>query len=97
MSSNFRPWPAAAPTRACLMRFRLPALLAAATLLSQGCARTPPQILAGADAADASAAVAPTAYRPVLAGYASQRPVEPSPWLERNRQVAPAPEKGGPK
>ncbi len=95
MSSNFWPRPATATRCARLWRYRLPALLALTALIAQGCAQTPPQVFAGPDAADADVRVAPTAYRSVLGGYASQRPVGPSPWLERNRQVAPSPEKGG--
>lgn len=81
------------------MRSRLRSFVGVAILgfLTAACAATPPQIFTGANAADANAAVAPTGYRSVLAGYASQRPVGPSPWLERNRQVTPAPEKGGQK
>ena len=47
------------------------------------------------DASDPDHRVPSVSYRPVLDGYSSQRPVDPSPWVERNRQVTPTPEKGG--
>ncbi len=95
MSSYYWPRPATAQRCARLRRFRLPAALAAIALLAQGCAQTPNQPFDGANAADADVRVPPVAYRSVLDGYVSRRPVSPSPWTEQNRQVAPAPEKGG--
>jgi len=59
-------------------------------LLAQGCAMpTGPQ--AGADPSDAATRTAPAAYRSVIRGYESRRPVEPAPWRERNDSVAPEP------
>jgi hypothetical protein len=69
--------------------------LVAGALAIQGCAQVPSQPFGGADASDPNHRVPSAGYRPVLTGYSSQRPVDPSPWVERNRQVAPAPEKGG--
>lgn len=96
MSAQFRPRSAAANRRSALWRYRLPAVLTACTLLAQGCTASPPRPYQGADAANPDARVLPTAYRPVLGTYSSQRPVEPAPWRERNERVAPAPKKDGP-
>lgn len=93
MSSNFRPWQATATRCARLKQYRLPAVLVLTALLAQGCAQTPPQLFTGSDPADASVRVQPAAYRSVVAGYASQRPVGPKPWREQNDSVAPAREK----
>lgn len=96
MSKQFRPWPTAAMRRSNLWRYRLSAVLAAVALLTQGCAPTPPRPSLGADPSDSDARVPPAAYRSVLGDYSSQRPVEPTPWRERNERVAPAPKKDGP-
>ena len=69
--------------------------LSAGALLAQGCAATPPRPFDGAKVADPGVRVPPAAYRPVLGNYSSQRPVEPSPWRERNDRVAPTPKKDG--
>jgi hypothetical protein len=45
----------------------------------------------GPDPSDPSARVPPASYRSTIAGYASQRPVEPRSWREQNERVAPAP------
>ncbi len=95
MSKRFWPWSAAAKRRSTSRRYRLPAILAAVALLTQGCALTPPRPFQGADASNPHARISPTAYRPVLGDYSSQRPVEPAPWRERNDRVAPAPKKDG--
>jgi hypothetical protein len=42
------------------------------------------------DPSDPNARAPATAYRPVLGGYVSQRPVEPAPWRTQNNRVAPA-------
>lgn len=94
MSKQFWPWPAAAMRRASLWRYRLPAVLAAAAFLIQGCAATPPRPFSGDDASDPNAGVPPTGYRPVLGNYSTQRPVEPLPWRERNDRAAPKPKQG---
>jgi hypothetical protein len=54
------------------------------------CLSVPERPTAGPDAADPKARAPVVAYRPVLDGYRSQRPVEPAPWREQNERVAPA-------
>lgn len=93
MSIHVRPWPAAAKQRLAVRRFWLRAALAASALLIQGCATSPPQPFSGVSPADADRRAAAVGYQPVLGDYVSRRPVDPSPWIERNRQVAP-PQKG---
>lgn len=66
-------------------------LLLACAVLVTACSRAPPPApLAGPDPADARAHVPAAAYRSTIGPYASQRPVEPKPWLEQNQRVAPA-------
>ena len=96
MFTQFWPRSAAAMRCSTLWRYRLPAVLAAVALMTQGCAASPPRPFQEANASDPDARVPPTAYRPVLGTYSSQRPVEPAPWRERNDRVAPAPKKEGP-
>lgn len=76
-----RIWSGRAPVP---LRILLPALVLA--LLAHGCA-APPAPLAGADPSDPRAPAPPAAYR--ATPYVSQRPVEPSGWLEQNDRVAP--------
>ena len=95
MSKQFRPRSAAALRRSIIRRYWLLTAFAAGALLMQGCASIPPQPFDGAKASDPNVRVPPPAYRSVLGSYSSQRPVEPSPWIERNQQVAPAPKKDG--
>lgn len=59
-------------------------------LMTAACFAPPERPLAGPDPADPNARAPATAYRPVLGGYVSQRPVEPAPWREQNERVAPA-------
>jgi starvation-inducible outer membrane lipoprotein len=59
-------------------------------LFLAGCASAPSPMLAQGDPADAQTPVRQVTYRPVTAGYQSQRPVEPRPWREQNDRVAPA-------
>jgi hypothetical protein len=59
-------------------------------LLTSACFPTPERPTAGADPSNPIARVPATAYRPVLGGYVSQRPVEPAPWREQNDRVAPS-------
>ena len=59
-------------------------------LLTAGCFSPPERPLAGPDPSNPKARAPATAYRPVLGGYVSQRPVEPAPWREQNDRVAPA-------
>ena len=66
------------------MAFRL---AAAATLVALGACSGPPVL---PEAADPAAPVPPVSYRSTVAPYVSRRPVEPRPWLEQNRGVAPA-------
>jgi hypothetical protein len=63
----------------------VPILLAVLALL-EGCA-APPAPLAGPDPSDPRSPVPPVAYRTTPS--VSQRPVEPSGWLEQNERVAP--------
>ena len=95
MSAHLWPRSAAANRRSALWRYRLPALLMACALLAQGCAATPPQSFQGADASNPDARVPPTAYRPVLGTYSSQRPAEPAPWITPNERGARPPKKDG--
>lgn len=94
MSTHVSSWSAAVRQRSILKRYFLPAALVAGAFLMQGCTSVPPQPFGGADASDPNQRVPAANYRSAIAGYSSQRPVDPSPWVERNRQVAP-PEKGG--
>ena len=64
--------------------------IVALCLLMAACAAAPDRLLAGADPSDPAARVPPAGYRPVLSGYARQRPVEPAPWRQQNERVAPA-------
>jgi hypothetical protein len=59
-------------------------------LLTSACFSTPERPVAGPDPSDPNARAPVTAYRPVLGGYVSQRPVEPEPWRKQNDRVAPA-------
>lgn len=61
-------------------------VLAILVAVLAGCAR--PSLIAGADPSDPSAAVPKAQYVP-LAGGADYTPVDPLPWVERNRGVAP--------
>jgi hypothetical protein len=63
----------------------------ALSLLSAGCVTSADVPHAAADPSVASVRVPAVAYRPVLGGYVSQRPVEPAPWREQNERVAPSP------
>ena len=59
-------------------------------LLTTACVSTAERPIAGPDPSDPNARAPAIAYRPVLGGYVSQRPVEPAPWREQNDRVAPA-------
>ena len=63
------------------------AALCLVTLLA-GCTVAPPAPVAG-NPADPDARGRPTAYRPVIGPYASQRPRDPSDWRQNNERVAP--------
>jgi len=52
-----------------------------------GCWAVPPAPLVGADPSNPSARTRSVEYRSTP--YKSQRPVEPKPWQEQNRQVTP--------
>jgi len=65
----------------------------AASLLG-ACSTPPPSPVAGRDPSDPSAPVAPARYSAVTDGMADYRPVEPKPWLERNKAVTPQPMEG---
>ena len=72
---------------------RGPAFVPAALLfLASGCSWAPPSApQAGADPADAAAAVRPVTDTSVRGAYQSFRPVEPRSWREQNERVAPQP------
>jgi len=64
-------------------------LLAIAILIA-GCSRTTPTLpLAGPDASDPDAPVAPASYESSLGDYTSRQPVTPQPWRQQNARVAP--------
>jgi hypothetical protein len=54
------------------------------------CSQTP-QRITGPDPSDPRSPARTVAYRSVIEPYASQRPVEPSPWRDQNDRIAPAP------
>jgi hypothetical protein len=67
------------------------AALGVLAALASGCSAIPASPLSGPDPSDPSVRVRPVSYRSTIAGYASQRPVEPRSWREQNERVAPAP------
>lgn len=62
-------------------------LLGAVGALLIGCSAAPD--LGIRDASDPRQESARVAYRPVLDGYQTRRPVEPQGWSQLNRRVAP--------
>lgn len=58
-------------------------------LLAAACSTPPDRLAADSGPAEPSVRGSVASYRPVLNGYASQRPVEPAPWREQNDRVAP--------
>jgi hypothetical protein len=66
-----------------------PPLLVLALILLAGCAPAPTSPFAGADPSDPAVRVPPVGYRPTVAPYQRQRPVEPAPWREQNDRLAP--------
>lgn len=62
----------------------------ALTVLLGGCS-APALPLAGDNPAAASSPAPGVGYRSTTAGYRSQRPVDPAPWIEQNQRVAPNP------
>jgi hypothetical protein len=58
-------------------------------LLLAGCTAAPPAPVTGAHPANPDTHARPTAYRPVIGPYASQRPRDPSGWRQNNERVAP--------
>ena len=64
------------------------ATLCLAALLA-GCTAAPPAPITGAHPANPDAPARPTAYRPVVGPYVSQRPRDPSEWRHSNERVAP--------
>jgi hypothetical protein len=91
MSAHFRADPAGNPARATRV-FRSgcepPLIALALALLVAGCARAPSTPFA-ADPSDPEARVPAVSYRPTVAPYTRQRPVDPAPWREQNDRVAP--------
>jgi hypothetical protein len=57
-------------------------------LLGTVCAVTTRPI-AGADPSDPDVRVPAVAYRSVVGGYVSRRPVAPAPWREQNERITP--------
>jgi hypothetical protein len=68
-------------------------LLVGALTAVAGCA-APSQTFFGPDPSDPSVRVPATGYRSTLAGYRSQRPVEPGDWVGTNERVTPQPKSG---
>lgn len=64
-------------------------LLGLLATLSLGACTPPPDLLAGANPANAAAPVAPVRYTPVLAGTVVHDVVEPRPWLDSNAAMVP--------
>jgi hypothetical protein len=60
-------------------------------LLTAACAQMPASPFIGPDPSNPQAAVRPVTYRSTVAGYTSQLPVEPRPWLEQHERITPAP------
>jgi hypothetical protein len=86
---------AGAPVVTKLFPLRFSALATIATFgLLTACADAPRLPLAGQDPADPGARAPRADYRPAVGSYKSQRPVEPAPWVEQNKQVTP-PAKAG--
>jgi hypothetical protein len=69
--------------------FRL-GTVAALLLCNAACTATPPPS-AAVSAADAGALVPAARYRSVMMATETLRPVEPQPWQDLNRKVAPPP------
>jgi hypothetical protein len=61
----------------------------AAVALVSACAG-PPALTVGPDPGDPGATALPLRYAPVAADSAGDMPVEPKPWAEQNRGVAPS-------
>ena len=69
----------------------LPVTAGMLVALLQGCSAMSASPWSGPGPSDPSVPVPPANHRSAIAGYASQRPVEPRPWREQNERVAPAP------
>ena len=67
-------------------------IVCTALVLLSGCSG-PSSPLVGPDPSDPAAYAPPVRHRSALAGYESQRPVEPLPWREQNERVAPQPKR----
>jgi hypothetical protein len=63
----------------------------ALSLLTGACVSTPEKPYAGADPSDPSVRTPAVAYRSVIGGYESRRPVEPASWRDQNERITPAP------
>jgi hypothetical protein len=61
--------------------------------LAAGCSAVIASPHSRPDPSDPSVRVPPASYRSTIAGYASQRPVEPRSWREQNERLAPAPKR----
>jgi hypothetical protein len=69
--------------------------LAVVGALLSACSVSPsPNIVAGPSPSNPASPVKPVRYTPVTAGTVDFRPVEPKPWSEQNRKVAPGAEGG---
>ena len=87
-SATLRWW--ATPSRRRLGRLATALALAAAIAACSG--RPPPY--AGPDPSDPAAPVRAVVAPSTIGPYTRQRPVEPTPWLQQNERVAPAPKPG---
>jgi hypothetical protein len=72
-------------------RFGAIALLPVAVLLLAAWSDPPVPLLHKSNPADPRAPVPRVGYRSTIAPYKSRRPVEPTPWSEQNRRIAPQP------
>lgn len=97
MSAQYLLRAAAIRRPAILWRCLSATTLAACVLLIQGCTPLKPPAFDSTKASDPDSRVAPAAYRSVVDGYSSQRPVDPLPWTERNQRVTPVSRKEGPR
>jgi hypothetical protein len=97
MSAHIRAFDAAgepAVTKPFQLKFDVLVVLAGLVLLLAGCTDAPRSPAAGPDPSDRGARAPRVDYRSTIGSYKSQRPVDPTPWIEQNERVAPAPKSG---
>lgn len=95
MSAQFRASPAVVQPRRLTTPFirwsRRAAILSVLGSALAACAAAPAAPIAGPDPSRPEARVPAVGYRATIGSYQRQRPVEPAPWVEQNRRVAPQP------